>query len=120
MKITHVRIRVLRSRATGYGHDAAEIEAQIEDGDDVAEVAAELRRRCEAEVRQGADASRALDRITDLYEKLKRLEDQVAAKETQIKEARDLIGQFENFLTAAQKAGVHVPAPLAQRFLIPF
>ena len=119
MKVTHVRIRVLRSRSTGYGHDAAEIEAQLEDGDDVAQVAADLRIRCEAEVRQGAEKSRVLDKLTDHYETLQRLEKQVEGYEAKVKAARDALGQFENFLDAAEKAGVHVPAPLAQN-MIPF
>ncbi len=119
MKITAIRIRVLRSRSVGYGHDAAEIEAQLEDGDDATEVAAELRRRCEAEVTHGAEHARVLNKIGDTYATLKRLEDQAAGYEKQVKEARETLRQFEQFLEAAAEAGVHVPQPLA-RHSLPF
>jgi len=119
LKITHIRIRVLRSRPVGYGHDAAEIEAQLEEGDDPDEVTAELRRRCEAAVRQGAEQSRIMDKISDAYDQLRSLEEQVKRNETQVKQARDTLHQFDAFIQAAAKAGVHVPQPLTHG-LIPF
>lgn len=118
MKITAVRIRVLRSRSAAYGHDAAEFEAQLEDGDDPVEVAAALRAMCETEVRQGAEQARVTDRIGDLYGELRGLEDQVAGGEKRVKGARETLRQFDAFIQAAKKAGVHVPQAL-ESSLIP-
>ncbi len=58
MRITHIRLRALRSHEHGYGHDAAEIEAALDPGDDPDEVAQRVRQRMEDELRQGADGKR--------------------------------------------------------------
>lgn len=119
MKITAIRIRKLVSRPTGYGHDAAEIEAQVEDGDDVESVAASLHSHCEAEIRRGrefADLRRTLD---DLRSDVMRLQRQRDGIEDDLKRIRDQIAEAQDFAEAAEKAGLKVPPALA-RLTIPF
>jgi predicted RNase H-like nuclease (RuvC/YqgF family) len=119
MKITAIRIRVLRSRSTGYGHDAAEIEAQIEDGDDPDTVAAELRRRCETEVRQGAEHSRMIDTLDDLRRDLINYEREVARLKSDCDRARKAIKECEGLAELAAERGIPL-TPEAERLALPF
>jgi hypothetical protein len=120
MKITAVRIRVLRSRSTGYGHDAAEFEAQLEDGDDPIAVAADLRRMCETEVRQGAEISRNYDTLESLREQIIGYERSLEGRKAEGKNLAEMLGQFPAFVEAARKAGVRVPQMLDGKLGIPF
>ena len=119
MKITHIRIRVLRSRPVGYGHDAAEIEAQLEDGDDPGVVTTELRKRCETEVRQSAEASRLIDTIDSIREEVvfaERRRDELR-KEANALHA-SIIG-CTKLLGIAEREGIELPSDLTTH-VIPF
>jgi GTP cyclohydrolase FolE2 len=120
MKITAVRIRVLRSRSAAYGHDAAEFEAQLEDGDDPIAVAADLRRMCETEVRQGAEISRNYDTLEVLREQLVSYERSIEGTKAESRKMTEMVNQFPAFIEAARKAGVRVPAMLDEELGIPF
>ena len=66
MRITAIRIRKLRSHQHGYGHDAAEIEAAVEDGDDPAVVAETLHAAVEAELYRANRKHDALRSLSEL------------------------------------------------------
>lgn len=119
MKITHIRIRILRSRSTGYGHDAAEIEAQLEPGDNPTEVAAALRKRCETEVRQGAEVSHLIDRLDDLRCEVVQAEHR---RDELRKEAAALgksITACTKLVNLAESVGIELPPDLSTH-VIPF
>ena len=120
MKITAVRIRVLRSHSTGYGHDAAEFEATLDEGDDAVSVAADLRRMCETEVRRAHEISRAYTTLESLREQIVGYERNVEGKKAESKNLADMLRAFPDFVEAARKAGVRVPAMLNQELGIPF
>ena len=119
MKITHIRIRVLRSRSTGYGHDAAEIEAQLEDGDDPDQVIADLRTRCETEVRQGAEVSRLMDTLDGMRGELRFAEDRRDALRKEERALRASIMASTKLINLAVKEGIELPADLSDA-VIPF
>jgi hypothetical protein len=117
MKITAIRIRILRSRPTGYGHDAAEIEAQVEYGDDPLEVAAVLRRMCEAEVRRGEEASTLVDMVQSLRSEVARNENALEGLRVEAADARQAIREQQEFIRMASEKGVPLPASI--EFLSP-
>lgn len=115
MKITHIRIRKLVSRPVGYGHDAAEIEAALEEGDDPADVAARLHGQVEAEIRHGEERGR-------LFETLDELRDQVALAERrrdrlkgEIAEANAELEQIDGLCDLAKEHGIELPKSIAWR-----
>lgn len=119
MKITAIRIRKLVSRSVGYGHDAAEIEAQIEEGDDPDAVAAELHRRVDAEIRQGAERNRLTVTMTELYDAVTDLERQKERLTKQVEANRKAIREHEGLLELANERGIKLDGDLADQ-LIPF
>lgn len=119
MKITHIRIRVLRSRPVGYGHDAAEIEAQLEDGDDPDLVTTELRKRCETEVRQSAEASRLIDTIDSIREEVVAAERSRNELRKEADELRASIMGCTKLLNLAEREGIELPSDLTTH-VIPF
>ena len=96
MKITAVRIRVLRSHSTGYGHDAAEFEATLDEGDDAVSVAADLRRMCETEVRQAHEISRAYTTLESLREQIVGYERSVEGKKAESKKLADMVRALQS------------------------
>ena len=117
MKITHVRIRALRSRPTGYGHDAAEFEAILEDGDDPAEVAAELRKRCEIEIRHGAEVSRLIDTIDSIRSEVRHAEQRRDGLKKESDELRAAIMSCSKLVDLADREGIEMPAELTNHVL---
>lgn len=119
MKITAIRIRKLVSRATGYGHDAAEIEAAVEDGDDPAAVAEELHRLVDTQIRQGADADRLRYTLDDLRSEVVRLERQKSGLVRELADQREEICKHEALAEMAVKAGIKL-GPVLDNLLRPF
>jgi|ERR1700733_11297627 len=109
MKITAIRIRVLRSRSSGYGHDACEIEAQVEEGDDPGEVAADIRSRCEAEVRQSAEEHRLIQSVDGLRSEVVSLERKRDQLKAEVNAAHKAIGDCEDLVQHAQRHGLKLP-----------
>jgi hypothetical protein len=119
MKITAIRIRKLVSRPTGYGHDAAEIEAQVEEGENYEDVAARLHLLVEAEVRRGREIGSLAGTLDMLREDVVRLERTRTGIEGDIERIRDEIAAATDFAEAAEKAGLKLP-PALQRLALPF
>ena len=119
MKITAIRIRKLVSRATGYGHDAAEIEAAVEDGEDPAAVAEELHRLVDTQIRQGADADRLRYTLDDLRSEVVRLERQKLALAQDIGKQAEAISKHEVLAEMAAKAGIKL-GPVLDNLVMPF
>jgi hypothetical protein len=106
MNVTHIRIRKLVSRDTGYGHDAAEIEAQVEDGDDWEQVAIEVHRMVDSQIRQGKEAyglRHCLDDLRTLVHNIERERDDLAK---QISENRKIIQPYEKLEILARNHGI--------------
>lgn len=119
MKITAIRIRKLVSRNVGYGHDAAEIEARLDEDDNPDVVAAELHRRVDTEIRQGAERQRLGETVTELYETVARLEREKERMEKQIKANRAEIAKHKELVAIADRAGIRLDGDLFD-LLIPF
>jgi hypothetical protein len=112
MRITAIRIRKLVSRATGYGHDAAEIEAALEDGDDPDTVATELRQRVDTEIRHSQERS-LLDGILDeLRYEVVRLERQRDGLHREIDDQRKIINDIEKLAEMANTMRIVLPPAL--------
>lgn len=114
MRITHMRFRKLVSRAIGYGHDAAEIEVALDDGDDPAVVSAELHRLVDAEVRQSEERERLVGLLGEYRTEVVILEGQLSGLTKSINARRATIKQHNTFIAAAIKAGIEVPADISE------
>ena len=112
MKITHVCIRVLRPWPVGQGHGAAEVEAQLEEGDDPTVVAEDLQRWCETEICKGFSLSTVIGTANDMGNDIASairtrngLRKEVAALQKSIKACEDLV-------TLAAREGIKLPDDL--------
>lgn len=112
MRVTAIRIRKLVSRPTGFGHDAAEIEAEVEPSEDAAEVAKRLHLMVDAEIRQGGEIStihRTLDEMRNdaTYWGARR-----DALKDDVERYRVALRQHKDFVAKAQEAGIAPPESL--------
>ena len=114
MRITHMRFRKLVSRAIGYGHDAAEIEVALDDGDDPAVVSAELHRLVDAEVRQGEEREKLVGTLDEYRKEVVWLECQLSGLSNSINARRATIKRHNKFIADAVKAGVEVPSDISE------
>ena len=112
MRITHIRLRALRSHQHGYGHDAAEIEAELDPGDDPNEVAQRVRQRIEDELLQGAEGKRLVCTLDDLRAEVLRLENRRDGVENELDRFNGIVRKCKAFLVAAKKAGLDLPPEL--------
>ncbi len=113
MRITHIRLRALRSHEHGYGHDAAEIEAALDPGDDPDEVAQRVRQRMEDELRQGAEGKRLVCTLDDLRSEVARLEDKRDGIERDLERFYDMVRKCKAFMAAAKEKGMELPHELS-------
>jgi predicted RNase H-like nuclease (RuvC/YqgF family) len=113
MRITHIRLRALRSHEHGYGHDAAEIEAALDPGDDPDEVAQRARQRMEDELRQGVEGKRLVCTLDDLRAEVRQLEDRRRALEDELETLKDIAEKCKAFLAAAKEKGLELPHELS-------
>ena len=112
MRITHIRLRALRSHQHGYGHDAAEIEAALDPGDDPDDVAQRVRQRVEEELRQGAEGRRLVCTLDDLRSEVVRLENKRDDIERDLEGFDDMVRKCKAFLAAAKEKGLELPPEL--------
>jgi hypothetical protein len=110
MKITVIRYRRLQSHEFGYGHDAVEAEAQIDEGEDAESALGELK----LWVNQRLDGIREVDRHVRT---LQTLREQVVSHENErdqlareIKANRKVIAEHENLAALARENGIDVEA----------
>ena len=113
MRITHIRLRALRSHEHGYGHDAAEIEAALDPGDDPDEVAQRVRQRMEDELRQGAEGKRLVCTLDDLRAEVVRLENKRDGIELDLGRFYDMVRKCKAFMAAAKEKGLELPHELS-------
>lgn len=112
MKVTAIRIRKLVSRPTGFGHDAAEIEAEVEPGEDPAEVAKRLHQMVDTEIRQGGEIStiyRTLDEVRNDATYWTARRDSMRAA---VSGYRTALREYKDFVAKAQAAGIAPPESL--------
>ena len=119
MRITHIRLRMLRSHVSGYGHDAAEIEAALDPGDEPDEVAQWVRQRLEAELRHGAEGRRLNATLNDLIEAVARAEAKRDAIADSLDAFQSTLEKCKAFIAAAKEKGIEIPSELND-VLLPF
>ena len=112
MRITHIRLRALRSHASGYGHDAAEIEFALDPGDDPDEVTQRIRQRIDDELRHGAEGRKLNATLDDLRADVTRLADARDAIEADLERFKETAEACNAFLAAAKEKGLELPAEL--------
>lgn len=95
MKITKIRLRSLRSLDRGYGHEAVELEADVEGGDDVDQAIHDLRDRVAREVRRSLDAREA---FSEAGERRRLALSDFAAVERELADQRELLKTNEAVL----------------------
>lgn len=106
MKITTIRYRRLQSHDRGYGHDAVEAEAQIDEGEDAESALAELK----VWVLHRLDGIREIDQhietldslryqVTDRQREYERLD-------AEVKKNRKIIAEHEQLATLAREKGI--------------
>lgn len=111
MKITHIRIRKLVSRPTGYGHDAIELEAQINpDTEDYETEIDALRVEVERQLQKASGHRDLSTKITDLYEEIHGLELRRDSLKGQVDENRKAIREHVQLLKLANEAGIDAHA----------
>jgi hypothetical protein len=106
MKIKSIRIRELVSRPHSYGHDAAEIEAALEPGDDPAQVAADLRALVQAENRRGRECDTLRDTLDGLRDRVRREELLLQRLQAQVVAAQEIIRSHARIQAMAEAAGI--------------
>ncbi len=106
MRITAIRYRRLQSHERGYGHDAVEAEAQIDEHEDAEAALDELK----VWVLHRLDGVREIDRH---IETLQSLREQVVSHErerdrlgAEIKANRKIIAEHEDLAALARKEGI--------------
>ena len=108
-----------RSHASGYGHDAAEIEAEVEPGDDPDEVADRLRERIGKEILLGIEGRQIVGELADLRRRVDSARSELDRFERAAESYRDAAKKEKDFLTAVNAAGIKVPNALDD-LLMPF
>jgi hypothetical protein len=109
MKITHVRVSELIS-GPGYNNRSVALEAALEDGDDYAQVALDLRAKCLSTI----NGSRELDRLfverDELLEDIRRLERLAGEHRGVIKKAQGVIDTMTRLRDIAKERSIDVTA----------
>jgi len=110
MKVTHVRIRKLVSHANRFGHEACELEAQVEDGEDWEVVAEALRQEVDAQLRHADERSRLIRTLDDLRAGVVNLEREAERIRASIAEGRNIIRQHDELAEIARERGLDADA----------
>jgi len=119
LRITHIRLRALRSHQSGYGHDAAEIEALLEPGDDPDEVAERLRERIGKEILLGIEGRQIVGELMDLRRRVDIARADLDSTERTAKNYRDALVEEQAFIAECKAAGIKVPNAIDD-LLMPF
>jgi hypothetical protein len=110
MKITTVRYRRLQSHDRGYGHDAVEAEAQVDQGEDADAAFAALREWVLyrlGTIREVDQHLETLDRLRNAVQSEKRYLDGLKAD---VKRGREIIEKHEKLADLAREHGIEVEA----------
>ena len=118
MKITAIRIRKLVSRERGYGHDAAEIEAAVEDGDNPEDVAATLHNMVDAQIRAGSREAHLRETMEQLYENIHGLERRRDIVNQELADQNAAIRKNDALIKLGKKHGIDVTE--AENATMPF
>lgn len=106
MKITTIRYRRLESHKRGYGHDAVEAEAQLDEGEDAEAAMAELK----VWVLHRLDGIREIDdhceTLNGIRNRLRDAEREQERLDREIKRKRELVSQFEKLGELAKERGI--------------
>ncbi len=108
MKITHVRISVLES-GPGYNNSSCTLEAVLDDGEDYAEVAKELRAMCKSEIKGEKEIMRIWESVENMRYELKANEDSLQRQRAEIKANRDLIRAHGRLGDIAKREDIDTP-----------
>ncbi len=121
MKTTHIRYRRLESHKGGYGHDAVELEAQLEAGDDPETAFLALRKQVLARLGHITDLhvlTSTIEELTENIARQRRLHDKRAAildeQKRMIERNADIIGAHADLARLAADRGIATEALRAQ------
>lgn len=108
MKITTVRYRRLQSHDRGYGHDAVEAEAQVDEGED-AEVAFDavkswVLRRLETT----READHHIDQLQSLRERVTSESQRLERIRAEVKDGQEVIRKHEKLADLAREHGIEI------------
>lgn len=106
MKITTIRYRRLQSHDRGYGHDAVEAEAQIDEGEDADAALDTLKAWVLHRLEGVREVDRHIDSLQRLQGDVKSAERRLAGLHDDIKQGREIIGQHEKLAEIAKREGL--------------
>jgi hypothetical protein len=101
MKITHVRVSVLES-GPGYNNQSVTLEAELEEGDNYAEVATELRAKCKSQIKGAKELDAIWLEVNSLRSEAHDLRAAIAMN-------RAIIKSHEKLGEIAQREGIENP-----------
>lgn len=120
MKITAIRYRRLKSQTVGYGHEAVEAEAQVEDGeapdDALSALKAWVDRHVDAALRHEYNARRA----EELANRVAGLESDRDRLRSEVERNREILRQHSKLADLARANGMGEQADLLNGEEIPF
>lgn len=105
MKITHVRVSVLIS-GPGYNNSSCALEAELEDGDDYAAVADELRGRCKSQIKAQQEVERLWERVDEARQTVSDLEREIQRKRAEVEENRKIIRDHDRLVAICHREGI--------------
>lgn len=112
MRVTAIRIRKLVSRPTGFGHDAAEIEAEVEPGDDPEKVAEALHEMVAGEIRRSTEANSLRVTLDQVRNDVVYYQGRRDGLKADVERYRTALRQYKEFVAKAQQAGIAPPESL--------
>lgn len=110
MKITVVRFRRLQSHDRGYGHDAVEAEAQVEDGETPEEAIDTLKGWVAAQLSHLKKTSELTHSLTQLMTDVKYYEGSLARVQQQIEYNRKILREHDKLAELARANGLDFEA----------
>ncbi|WP_380873644.1 hypothetical protein ACFB49_42890 [Sphingomonas sp. DBB INV C78] len=110
MKITTVRFRRLESHKHGYGHDAIEAEASVEDGETADEALSALQAWVLARLKQEAEISNHIWSLERLQDNVSSYERTLAGLKKDVERGRKVISDHEKLADLAREHGLDAQA----------
>jgi hypothetical protein len=105
VKITHVRVSVLIS-GPGYNNSSCTLEAELDDGDDYAAIADDLRARCKSQIDGQQEVDRLWERVGEARDTIADLERARDRMKAEIDTSRQIIREHDKLSALAREHGI--------------
>ena len=110
MRITHVRVRKLVSLTAGYGHDAIEMEAEVQDGESFESVVETLNSEIAKQLHKKAEERRLWRELDSLQRDVMSKMNERDGLDREIKAQRKIIREHDKLLRLAKEHGIDAQA----------